>query len=96
MFLLETCRYIYIIRDLSVIMERDEVLRILLDWNYWGDYKDEGIERRGYIKELNRLLKTGEIAIIKGVRRAGKSTLMLQQALFHPSLQLLLTGLRIW
>ena len=93
MFLLETCRYIYIIRDLSVIMERDEVL---LDWNYWGDYKDEGIERRGYIKELNRLLKTDEIAIIKGVRRAGKSTLMLQQALFHPSLQLLLTGLRIW
>jgi len=59
-------------------MERDEVLRILLDWNYWGDYKDESIERRGYINELNRLLKTGEIAVIKGVRRAGKSTLMLQ------------------
>ncbi len=59
-------------------MEREEVLRILLDWNYWGDYKDESIERRGYINELNRLLKTGEIAVIKGVRRAGKSTLMLQ------------------
>ena len=59
-------------------MERDEVLRILLDWNYWGDYKDESIERQGYIKELNRLLKIGEITVIKGVRRAGKSTLMLQ------------------
>ena len=20
------------------LMERDEILRILLDWNYWGDY----------------------------------------------------------
>ena len=78
MFLQETYRYIYIVRYLSIIMERDEILRILLDWNYWGDYKDESIERRGYIKELNRLLKTGEIAVIKGVRRAGKSTLVLQ------------------
>ena len=66
------------IQYLSVIMEREEILRILLDWNYWGDYKDESIERQGYIKELNRLLKTGEIAVIEGVRRAGKSTLMLQ------------------
>ncbi|MGB2841177.1 MAG: ATP-binding protein [Halobacteriota archaeon] len=59
-------------------MERDEILRILLDWNYWGDYEDESIERGGYIKELNRLLKTGEIVVIKGVRRSGKSTLILQ------------------
>lgn len=59
-------------------MERDEILRILLDWNYWGDYKDTSIERREHIKELNRLLKTGEIVVIKGVRRSGKSTLILQ------------------
>jgi predicted AAA+ superfamily ATPase len=50
----------------------------LLDWNYWGDYKDTSIERREHIKELNRLLKTGEIVVIKGVRRSGKSTLILQ------------------
>ena len=48
-------------------MERDEILRILLDWNYWGDYEDESIERGRYIKELNRLLKTSEIVVIKGV-----------------------------
>jgi predicted AAA+ superfamily ATPase len=59
-------------------MEREEILRILLDWNYWGDYKDTSIERRGYITELNRLLKTGEIVVIRGVRRSGKSTLILQ------------------
>jgi predicted AAA+ superfamily ATPase len=36
------------------------------------------IERRRYIENLKHLLKTGEIIVIKGVRRSGKSTFMLQ------------------
>jgi len=59
-------------------MQRDEILRILVDWNYWGNYKDESIERKEYIKNIDHLLKTKEILVIKGARRAGKSTLILQ------------------
>ena len=59
-------------------MRKDEILRILVDWNYWGNYRDESVERVRYIEKLNHLLKTGEIIVIKGVRRSGKSTLMLQ------------------
>ena len=59
-------------------MRKDEILRILVDWNYWGNYRDESVERGRYIEKLNHLLKTGEIIVIKGVRRSGKSTLMLQ------------------
>jgi hypothetical protein len=59
-------------------MRRDEILKILVDWNYWGNYKDESVERGRYIENLNHLLKTGEVMVIKGVRRSGKSTLMLQ------------------
>ena len=59
-------------------MRRDEILKILVDWNYWGNYKDESVDRGRYIEDLNHLLKTGEIIVIKGVRRSGKSTLMLQ------------------
>ena len=59
-------------------MRRDEILKILVDWNYWGDYKDESVERGRYIENLELLLKTSEIIVIKGVRRSGKSTLMLQ------------------
>jgi len=59
-------------------MEKDEILKILVDWNYWGNYKDESIEREKYIKDIDHLLKTKEIVVIKGVRRAGKSTLILQ------------------
>ena len=61
-----------------LIMRRTEILRILVDWNYWGNYKDESVERGWYIENLNHLLKTGEIIVIKGVRRSGKSTFMLQ------------------
>ena len=59
-------------------MRRDEILKILVDWNYWGNYKDESVDRGRYIEDLNHLLKIGEIIVIKGVRRSGKSTLMLQ------------------
>jgi len=59
-------------------MRRTEILRILVDWNYWGNYKDESVERGRYIENLNHLLKIGEIIVIKGVRRSGKSTFMLQ------------------
>ncbi|MDI6810380.1 MAG: ATP-binding protein [archaeon] len=59
-------------------MRRDEILKILVDWNYWGNYKDESVERGRYIENLKYLLKTGEIIVIKGVRRSGKSTFMLQ------------------
>jgi len=56
-------------------MKKDEILKILIDWNFWGNYKDESIEREEYLKKLKSLMKTGEIVVVKGVRRAGKSTL---------------------
>jgi hypothetical protein len=57
-------------------MRKDELLKILIDWNFWGNYKDESIERKQYLEKLNSLTKTKEIVVIKGVRRAGKSTLI--------------------
>jgi hypothetical protein len=56
-------------------MKKEEILKILVDWNFWGNYKDESIERKEYLEKLKSLVKTGEIIVIKGVRRAGKSTL---------------------
>jgi len=56
-------------------MKKDEILKILIDWNFWGNYKDESIEREEYLEKLKSLMKTGEIVVVKGVRRAGKSTL---------------------
>ena len=60
------------------MMNKEEILEILIDWNYWGNYKDESIERPAYLKKLNSFLKTGEITVVKGTRRTGKSTIILQ------------------
>ncbi|RLF31892.1 MAG: ATPase [Thermoplasmata archaeon] len=59
-------------------MNKEEILEILIDWNYWGSYKDESIERPAYLKKLDSFLKTGEITVVKGTRRTGKSTIILQ------------------
>jgi hypothetical protein len=61
-------------------MDGGDILKVLADWNYWGSYRDSSIERPEYLERLGRLAGTGEIVVVKGVRRAGKSTLLLQYA----------------
>ncbi len=59
-------------------MKREEILKILIDWNFWGNWKDTSFIREEYISRLERFIKTGEIVVIKGVRRSGKSTIISQ------------------
>jgi len=59
-------------------MKSSEIMEILLDWNFWKKEIDVGIERTYLINEIQRLSRIGEILVISGVRRSGKSTLILQ------------------
>lgn len=59
-------------------MKSNEIMEILTDWNFWGEELDTGIERPELLKEMQRLLKINEILVVSGVRRSGKSTLVLQ------------------
>ena len=59
-------------------MEKREILEILTDWNFWGRELDTGIKREIYLNRLKELSKINEIVVISGVRRGGKSTLLLQ------------------
>jgi predicted AAA+ superfamily ATPase len=59
-------------------MKSNEIMEILTDWNFWGEELDTGIERPELLKEMQRLLKINEILVVSGVRRSGKSTLILQ------------------
>jgi len=59
-------------------MEKNEIFEILLDWNYWGNYKDNSKERPEYLRKIRELVKTKEIVVVKGVRRSGKSTIIAQ------------------
>jgi predicted AAA+ superfamily ATPase len=59
-------------------MEERKILEILVDWNYWGNFKEEFIKREMYFNKLKGFLEGREAIVIKGVRRAGKSSMAYQ------------------
>ncbi len=61
-------------------MKDEEILPILLDWNFWEKEQETGIERNNYVNLIYPFLKTNHATAITGVRRSGKSTIMLQLA----------------
>lgn len=59
-------------------MEKAKIIEILEDWNFWNRKHDAGIIRPEYLKRITELAKTEQIIAVMGVRRSGKSTIMLQ------------------
>jgi len=59
-------------------MNKNEIIEILQDWNFWKKDLEAGIERAIYLNKLKGFLKTGQVVTITGARRAGKSFLMRQ------------------
>ncbi len=59
-------------------MNRNQILEILIDWNFWKKDQETGLPRETYLKEIKRLSQTNEVVTVTGSRRSGKSTLMLQ------------------
>ena len=58
-------------------MDKTEIIEILNDWNYWKRDLPQTYKRELYDKKLLSFIKYDEITVIKGIRRSGKSTLML-------------------
>lgn len=61
-------------------MEKEELLSILNDWNFWEKDLDSGVGRDSYLNVLNKMLPSQQIKIITGARRSGKSFIMRQMA----------------
>ncbi|MEM3555965.1 MAG: ATP-binding protein [Candidatus Micrarchaeia archaeon] len=62
-------------------MEKERILEVLNDWNFWSKEQPIGIEREEYLNVLFNILNTTDtILAIVGVRRAGKSFLLRQLA----------------
>jgi uncharacterized protein len=59
-------------------MKSSEILEVLYDWNFWGKQPDSGIERKAILGRMKAFSDIGEINVVSGVRRCGKSTLLLQ------------------
>jgi predicted AAA+ superfamily ATPase len=59
-------------------MHKEQIIETLLLWNFWEKDIAVGIPRDEYLKQLKKYLSTDEIVALTGVRRSGKSTILLQ------------------
>lgn len=59
-------------------MTNSQIIEILEVWNFWGNPRDTGIMREKYVEELYRQHDIKEASVVAGVRRSGKSTILLQ------------------
>ena len=58
-------------------MDKTEIIEILNEWNYWKRDLPHTIFRERYDQKIASLLQYNETLVIKGIRRSGKSTLMI-------------------
>ena len=61
-------------------MDKNEIIAILHDWNFWRNKLKTGISRSYYLNILEKLLGCNHIIAITGSRRVGKSFIMRQMA----------------
>ncbi len=60
-------------------MDKTEILEILNDWNYWNRELPQTHPRPIYGDKIDLWMQTDEVVVIKGIRRSGKSTLMINR-----------------
>jgi predicted AAA+ superfamily ATPase len=58
-------------------MEKEKTIEILNEWNYWNKPLPDTYKREKYEIEIDKKYKTEEIIFLKGVRRSGKSTILI-------------------
>lgn len=61
-------------------MDKNELIAILQDWNFWRKDVATGVPRREYLSRARRFLDTHQVLTVTGPRRAGKSFIMRQLA----------------
>jgi hypothetical protein len=62
------------------IMDKNELIKILEDWNFWKKDLKIGVGRSGYIDVLEKRISSEQVKVIIGARRSGKSYIMRQLA----------------
>jgi uncharacterized protein len=59
------------------MITKNDILETLREWNFWDRALPETFERETYESDALQKSSTGEIVIVKGVRRCGKSTILI-------------------
>jgi len=61
-------------------MDKNEIIKIFGDWNFWDKDLNAGIKRPYYLNKIKKLHESSHIIVITGARRSGKSFIMRQTA----------------
>lgn len=61
------------------MLDRTDIIEILNDWNYWKRDFPSTHPRALYGNKIDLWMKSDEVVVIKGIRRSGKSTLMINR-----------------
>lgn len=61
-------------------MEKNEIIKIFGDWNFWDKDLNAGINRPYYLNKIKNFRESSHIIVITGARRSGKSFIMRQTA----------------
>lgn len=59
-------------------MSKNELLKILQDWNFWESAPQTGVPRPEYTSRIRSCLDEKQVVVVTGPRRSGKSFLMRQ------------------
>ncbi len=70
--------FTYYYNKYTIAMNTSEIIEALDKWNFWNQKIDTGIKRPLYLNKLEKYLEMPEIVTLTGVRRSGKSTIILQ------------------
>ena len=61
------------------MLTKNQLFEILLDWNYWNREFPATVTRKGYEEKIASLGQSDEVVVVKGVRRCGKTTLLINE-----------------
>ena len=61
-------------------MDKNEIIKIFGDWNFWDKDLKSGINRPYYLNKIKNFHESSHIIVITGARRSGKSFIMRQTA----------------
>jgi len=61
-------------------MDKNEIIKIFGDWNFWDKDLNTGINRPYYLNKIKNFHESSHIIVITGARRSGKSFIMRQTA----------------
>lgn len=61
-------------------INKNDLIQTLKDWNFWEKDFNTGIPRKSYVDQLKSLIKVGQVVVVTGARRSGKSFILKQFA----------------